>query len=211
MASSSQDLPAPTLTLQKCLVRPWHPADAPSLARGADSRAVAAFLRDRFPHPYTLADADGWIAMNLAPPLLNWAIVCPTSGAVMGGIGLVPGQDVYSAGCELGYWIGEAFWGRGVMSELVPAFVRWVLAGGAGAGVGSGGGGVVERVWASVFAENAASRRVLEKSGFVFEGRLRRAVVKNGVCMDELVYSAIRTDTPVCTGSETRGCKEVSG
>ncbi|KAK2015932.1 acetyltransferase [Colletotrichum eremochloae] len=187
--ASSQNLPATILTLQKCLVRPYHPTDAPSLSRAANSKTVAAYLRNRFPHPYTLSDAEAWIDMNQAPPILNWAIVRPSSGAVMGSIGLVAGQDVYSRGYELGYWIGEEFWGRGVMSELVPAFVRWVFA---DMSVGSGGG--VERVWAGVFSENAASRKVLEKSGFVFEGRLRRAVVKNGVCMDELVYSIIGSD-----------------
>ncbi|KAK2028358.1 acetyltransferase [Colletotrichum zoysiae] len=184
--ASERDLPAPILTLEKCLVRPYHPSDAASLSRNANSKTVAAYMRNRFPHPYTLADADAWIAMNRAAPVLNWAIVCPASGAAVGGIGLVPGQDVYSRGYELGYWVGEEFWGRGVMGELVPAFVSWVFSGGVGGGV--------ERVWAGVFSENAASRRVLEKSGFVFEGRLRRAVVKNGVCMDELVYSIIRAD-----------------
>ncbi|KAK2059602.1 acetyltransferase [Colletotrichum caudatum] len=190
--ASEQGLPAPVLTLEKCLVRPYHPSDAASLSRNANSETVAAHMRNRFPHPYTLADADAWIAMNRAPPVLNWAIVCPASGAAVGSIGLVPGQDVYSRGYELGYWIGEEFWGRGVMGELVPAFVGWVFSGGVAAG-----GVEVERVWAGVFSENAASRRVLEKSGFVFEGRLRRAVVKGGVCMDELVYSVIRTDREV--------------
>ncbi|EFQ33911.1 acetyltransferase [Colletotrichum graminicola] len=187
----SQDLPAPILTLEKCLVRPYYLSDAPALARAADSKTVVTYLRNRFPHPYTLADSEGWIAMNQTPPIFNWAIVCPTSGTAMGSIGLIPGEDVYSSSYELGYWIGEEFWGRGVMSELVPAFVSWVFS---GMSVGSGG---VERVWAGVFSENAASQRVLEKSGFVFEGRLRRAIMKKGVCMDELRYSVVRTDLQV--------------
>ncbi|KAK2002110.1 acetyltransferase [Colletotrichum falcatum] len=200
----SQDLPAPILTLQKCVVRPYHPGDAAALARAADSKAVVAHLRNHFPHPYTLAHSEAWIAANLTPPVLNWAVACPATGAAMGSVGLVPGRDVYSSSYELGYWIGEEYWGKGVMGELVPAFVRWVFAGmGAGAAAGGGGGG--ERVWASVMSENAASRRVLEKSGFVFEGRMRRAVVKNGVCMDELVYSVVRADLDGRTGSETRG------
>ncbi|KZL63802.1 gcn5-related n-acetyltransferase [Colletotrichum incanum] len=186
--AASQDLPAPILTLQKSVIRPYHPADAASLAQAANSRAVAAFLRNYFPHPYTLAEAESWISLNQTPPLHNWVIACPTSGAVMGSIGVVPGKDVYSKGYELGYWLGEKYWGRGIMGELVPAFVRWVFD-----GMG-GGAEEVERVWAGVFSENAASQRLLEKSSFVFEGRLRRAVEKDGVFMDELVYSIIRAD-----------------
>ncbi|TIC98784.1 putative N-acetyltransferase YoaA [Colletotrichum higginsianum] len=196
--ASTQNLPAPILALQKSIVRPYHPADAPSISKAADSKAVSAFLRDSFPRPYTLSDAESWISLNQAPPIRNWAIACPATGAVMGSIGLVPGRDVYSRGYELGYWLGEEFWGRGVMAELVPAFARWVLDGMGGAGENGEEEEKkkeeVERLWAGVFSENAASRRLLEKSGFVFEGRLRRAVVRDGVVMDELVYSLIRAD-----------------
>ncbi|KAJ0160644.1 putative N-acetyltransferase YoaA [Colletotrichum tanaceti] len=193
--ASTQNLPVPILTLHRSIVRPYRPADAPSISRAADSAAVSAFLRDAFPRPYTLADAESWIALNQTPPIRNWAIACPASGAVMGSIGLVPGRDVYSRGYELGYWLGEAFWGRGVMAELVPAFARWVFDGMGGAGESEEDGKeVVERLWAGVFSENAASRKLLEKSGFVCEGRLRRAVVRDGVVMDELVYSLIRAD-----------------
>ncbi|OHF03039.1 acetyltransferase [Colletotrichum orchidophilum] len=197
--ASTQDLPAPILALTKATVRPYHPTDAAALAQAANSDAVARYLRYTFPRPYTLADAESWIALNSGAggsPVHNWVIACPASGRPMGSIGLVPGKDVYARGYELGYWLGEEFWGKGVMGEVVPAFVRWVFE-----GMGRGEeeesdreGGRVERVWAGMFAVNKGSQRVLEKSGFVLEGRLRRAVVKEGIVMDELLYSFIRED-----------------
>lgn len=187
--SSPPDLPTPILTLKNSIVRPYHPSDAPSLAQAADSQAVARFLRNTFPQPYTLAAAEAWIAMNQAAPVRNWLIACPSTGRAMGSIGLVPGRDVYARSFELGYWIGEEFWGRGVMGELVPAFAVWVLKGLGDEGV------EVERLWAGVFSENAASQRVLERSGFRLEGRMRRAVVKDGVVMDDLIYSIVKGDS----------------
>ncbi|KAL0944877.1 gcn5-related n-acetyltransferase [Colletotrichum truncatum] len=187
MASSSE-LPSPILSLQKSIVRQYHASDAASLSQAANSKAVAAFLRNHFPQPYTLSDAEGWISINQTSPLRNWAIICPTSGRTMGSIGVIPGKDVYSAGFELGYFLGEEFWGRGIMSELVPAFVKWVFGGMGEEKVR------VERLWAGVFSENKASQGVLRKSGFQFEGRLRNAVIKDGVLMDEMVYSIIKND-----------------
>ncbi|TEA18067.1 putative N-acetyltransferase YoaA [Colletotrichum sidae] len=181
------DLPQPILILEKSIVRPYHLSDAPSMSQAASSKEVAAYLRNRFPHPYTVADAESWINMNSTPPIRNWSIVCPTSGRAIGSIGVSQGQDVYSKGYELGYWIGKEFWGQGVMSELVPALVKWVMN-------GMGEGVEVERVWAGAFSENKASQKLLEKSGFQLEGRLRNAVEKNGVVMDEMVYSVIKQD-----------------
>ncbi|OLN81074.1 putative N-acetyltransferase YoaA [Colletotrichum chlorophyti] len=188
--SSSTELPTPILTLQKSIVRPYHPSDAPSLAEAANSKAVAKYLRNYFPHPYTLSDAESWIAMNQAAPFRNWVIISPVSGKAMGSIGVVPGRDVYSRGWELGYWLGEEFWGQRVMSELLLAFVDWVFA-----GMGEEKA-EVERLWAGVFSENEASQRLLVKSGFVLEGRLRRAVLKDGVYMDDVMFSIVRTDLP---------------
>lgn len=185
--ASSTDLPAPILTLQNSIVRPYHPSDAASLAEAANSKAVAAFLRNSFPHPYTLADSESWIKMNQAAPIRNWAIVSP-SGTPVGSIGLVPGKDVYAQTYELGYWLGEQSWGQKIMSEVVPALARWVFDGMGDEKVH------VERLWAGVFSENLASQKLLEKSGFVLEGRLRRAVLKDGVLMDEMVYSILRDD-----------------
>ncbi|KAF4835128.1 putative N-acetyltransferase YoaA [Colletotrichum tropicale] len=187
MASPS-NLPTPILTLSKSILRTYHPSDAPSVAKAANSKAVVIHLRNQFPHPYTLADAESWISMNQTPPYRSWVIICPTSGRAMGSIGIIPGKDVYLRGYELGYWLGEEFWGQKIMSELVPAFVKWMFD-----GMGEEKA-EVERLWAGVFSENKASQALLQKSGFQLEGRLRKAVFKNGVLMDEMVYAIVRDD-----------------
>ncbi|EXF83890.1 acetyltransferase [Colletotrichum fioriniae PJ7] len=195
--ASTQTLPPAILTLPKATIRPYHKTDAAALSTAANSSSVSRYLRDSFPRPYTLADAESWIALNSSDggaPVYNWVIACPETGRPMGSIGLVPGKDVYARGYELGYWLGEGDWGKGVMGCVVPAFVRWVFEGMGGGEEDEDGRRRIERVWAGVFEANKGSQKVLEKSGFVFEGRARRAVVRDEVVMDELLYSVIRDD-----------------
>lgn len=97
----------------------------------------------------------------------------------MGNIRVVPGDDIERVSAELGYWLGRRFWGRGVMSEAVPAVTRWALA-----SLG------LHRVFAVPFAHNAASVRVLEKAGFTREGLMRRSAVKDGLIQDQWLYAA---------------------
>jgi RimJ/RimL family protein N-acetyltransferase len=168
------------LTLTKCAVRPFRIGDEPALARHANNRRIALNMRDRFPHPYTLDDAHAWIAHTLVEtPLTNWAIT--TEDEVAGGIGLIRQDDVSRQSAEIGYWIGEAFWGRGIATEAVRgvslrAFDDFDLC----------------RVFATVFDGNAGSARVLEKAGYSFEGRMRRAILKEGVVRDALLYALVR-------------------
>ena len=100
-----------------------------------------------------------------------------------GGIGVVLQSDVERVSAELGYWLGERAWGRGVMTEAVAAFVPWAF-----------DRYSLTRIYAHVFEFNVASTRVLEKAGFLCEGRLRKAVIKNGQVLDELMYARIRED-----------------
>jgi RimJ/RimL family protein N-acetyltransferase len=175
----------PILTLSKSIIRPYHPSDAPSLAAAANNLAVGLFLRNCFPNPYTLADAEWWIShCESSKPVYNWALVHPTTGEIMGGIGLRPGQDVHCRSAELGYWLAEGNWGKGIMSEAAGLFVSWCFEHFED----------LVRIHADVFDGNEGSKRVLEKSGFLFEGRIRRAIWKNGVLRDALVHSVIRED-----------------
>ena len=108
------------LKLNKSRLRPWKEGDEESLVRHANNRAIWRNLRDLFPHPYTLADARHWI--QIANPSLkttNFAIV--VDGAAVGGIGLVLKDDVFRRSAEIGYWLGEEYWGRGIVSEAVRA------------------------------------------------------------------------------------------
>lgn len=160
-----------------CLLRPWLHSDAESLVRHANDSAVAAYLRDRFPHPYTPADAEQWLktAVDQSPPT-NFAI--DVGGEAVGGIGLILGSDIEKCSAEIGYWLGRSFWGRGIATEAVRGLVGY---------------GFREfrltRVFANVFAGHIASARVLEKAGFRREGVRRRAVIKAGMVHDLVMFA----------------------
>jgi len=167
------------LRLRRCTVRSWRLEDKDSLVRHANNRKVWLNVRDIFPHPYTALDADRWLELAVSQnPETQFAIAI--DGSAVGGIGALLKSDVYRQNAEIGYWLGEAFWGRGVATETVSAFTRWLFE-----------HFPVQRIYAGVFAWNTASVRVLEKAAFVFEGRLRRSVIKDGKVTDELVYSLL--------------------
>jgi [ribosomal protein S5]-alanine N-acetyltransferase len=172
------------LILPECIVRPYAPGDEAALARHANNARVTANMRDRFPHPYTIDDARAWIAFTLEQrPLTNWAV--EVEGAVGGGIGLIPQEDIFRRSAEIGYWLGEELWGRGIATAAVRALSTYAFE-----------TFDLCRLFATVFDSNAASARVLEKAGFVREGRLRQAVTKNGRTIDALLYARV-ADTHV--------------
>jgi [ribosomal protein S5]-alanine N-acetyltransferase len=168
------------LRLGRSVVRDWAADDAPSLARHADNWNIWINLRDRFPHPYTEADARGFLAHVTARDTRTvWAI--EVDGEAAGGIGLVLMSDVERVSAEIGYWLGEAFWGRGVMTEAVHAvttasFRQFDLT----------------RIFALPFADNHGSVRVLEKAGYTLEGRLPQSAIKNGIVRDQLQFGAYK-------------------
>ena len=161
-------------------VRSHRADDAASLARYANNRNVSRNLRDAFPFPYTLADAEQWLERTLRQsPETNFAMASPTE--VIGGIGLTFGEDVYRRSAEIGYWLGEPFWGRGIATAALRAVTDYAFA-----------QHDLVRVHAAVYEWNPASARVLEKAGYVLEGRLRKSVTKDGQTIDGLLYARIR-------------------
>jgi RimJ/RimL family protein N-acetyltransferase len=163
-----------------CVVRDWSKADKPALLRVAGNRAVWRNLTHRFPHPYTDADADSWFAvLARGAGRNNWAIEC--DGVAAGGIGMDPGEGVYAKTARFGYWLGEPFWGRGIMTAAVRAVTRHLFASTA-----------VVRLEAPVFEWNPPSMRVLEKSGFAREGVLRKSVEKDGQIIDVVMFALVR-------------------
>ena len=162
-----------------CSVRSWRKSDADSLVHYANNINVAKYLRDAFPHPYTKRDASAFLkrAATAEDPT-NLAIdVC---GQAVGAVGYVPGRDVERFSAEIGYWLGEEFWGRGITTEALQlvtehAFVRLNYL----------------RLFALPFADNAASMRVLEKAGYVQEALLRSSSVKFGEPKDQWLYACI--------------------
>ncbi|HEY7517692.1 MAG TPA: GNAT family N-acetyltransferase [Methylomirabilota bacterium] len=168
------------LGLGVCEVRSWRPGDAASIVEHANNRKVWVNLRDRFPHPYTASDARDFLKSVLsARPETNFAI--DVDGAAVGGIAYRVQSDVERIGAELGYWLGEKFWGRGIATAAVRAVTEHALA----------TPGLL-RVFALPFAHNRASARVLEKAGFALEGVLRSSAMKDGRVLDQLLYARIR-------------------
>lgn len=161
-------------------VRSHDADDAESLVRYANNRNVSRNLRDAFPFPYTLADANEWLARVIqASPETNFAIA--SSSEVIGGIGLTFGSDVHRRSAEVGYWLGEPFWGRAIATAALQAVSEYAFA-----------QHDLVRLHAAVYEWNPASARVLEKAGYVFEGRLRQSVTKDGQTIDQLLYARIR-------------------
>jgi RimJ/RimL family protein N-acetyltransferase len=165
------------LTLERCTIRPWRLNDAESLVRHANNRRVWIALRDFFPYPYTIEDAHTFLksVINSEPVTLFCVEV---NGAAVGGIGIRIGADVHRQTAELGYWLGEEFWGRGIMTETVTGFTDFCFE-----------NFPLRRIYAEPFANNSASARVLEKAGFAFEGRLKNNVLKDGKLLDSLLYA----------------------
>ena len=167
------------LTGSRCVVRPWRKADAASLSRHADNINIAKYLRDAFPHPYTKADAKAFLkrAAGAVDPT-NLAI--DVNGEAVGAVGYVPGRDVERYSAEIGYWLGEELWGRGIVTEALQLVTEHAFA----------EAGFL-RLFALPFSDNLASARVLEKAGYEREAVLRSSSVKAGVPKDQLLYARI--------------------
>ncbi len=166
-----------------CVLRPWRVTDLESLVRHADDKEVSRTLRDRFPYPYTAAAGRAWLAAaSIERPPTTLAI--DVAGEAVGGIGVVAGSDVNRHAGEIGYWLGRAWWGRGLATASVREFVPWAI----------GTFGFV-RLFADVFETNASSARVLEKCGFLREGVLRAHARKDGRLLDVWVYGLVVAPT----------------
>lgn len=166
--------------LEKSAVRPWKPGDELSLVENANNKKIWLNVRDIFPYPYTLKDAKQWIQLTKAEkPPKHFAI--EVNGQAVGGIGVAPQQDVYRHSAEIGYWLGEKHWRKGIMTEAVKTITAYAFE-----------TFEICRIYAGVFEWNEASKRVLEKAGYECEGRLRKSVTKNGRTGDQFVYGIIR-------------------
>ena len=165
------------LVLERCTIRLWQLDDAASLAKHANNRKIWLGVRDLFPHPYTLDDANEFLRRAASKqPATNFCI--DINEAAVGGIGVRLGEDVNRHTAGLGYWLGEDFWGHGFMTEVVPVVTGYCFE-----------NFPLQRIQAEAYANNAASIRVLEKAGFVLEGRLRKNVIKDGQVLDSLLYA----------------------
>ncbi len=168
------------LDLGDLRVRSWHKNDIDALVRYANNAKIAANLRDQFPHPYTRFAATAYLAEVRAAEV-ETSFAVEFAGEAIGGIGFKLGTDIARLSAEMGYWLGEPFWGRGLTTRAVLATSEWAFS-----------YYKLTRIYAMAFSHNVGSMRVLEKVGFAREGTLRRSAVKNGIILDQVLYAKVR-------------------
>jgi len=161
-------------------LRSYRVGDETALVRHADNRNVWRNLAEVFPHPYTMEAAREWIRRNLDNAVPHLSLAITIEDEVVGGIGVMAKDDVYVRTAEVGYWLSEDYWGRGIATEAVALVVEYAF-----------GQLKLARLEAGVFAWNPASARVLEKNGFTLEATLKDRIFKDGQLTDELLYARL--------------------
>jgi [ribosomal protein S5]-alanine N-acetyltransferase len=163
--------------MMQILIRPWQQKDAEPLVTLANNKKIWDHVRDYFPHPYTMKDAKEWLALNVGvTPVLNFVI--EADGLFAGSIGMVPKTDVYKCNMEIGYWLGEPYWGKGIATIAIELICELIAK----------DYPHINRIYAEVFETNKASMRALEKNGFELECVRKKAVIKNGALLDDYVW-----------------------
>jgi RimJ/RimL family protein N-acetyltransferase len=158
-------------------LRSWNLNDLESLVRYANNYNIAKNLTNQFPHPYTKENGESFIAMATKnDPLTIFAI--EINGQAAGGIGLHLQQDIHCKNAELGYWLAEPFWGKGIITRAIKQIVAYGFK-----------TFEIDRIFARPFGYNLGSQKVLTKSGFLLEGKFEKTIYKFGEYQDELIYA----------------------
>lgn len=166
---------------KRVILRSLRNEDIPLIQELANNPNVAANLRDAFPHPYTIEDATKFVdEAIISQPQNRFAIL--ENGVYVGNIGIHLQDDVYNNTAEIGYFIGEPYWNRGIATEAVKLAVSYAFE-----------TLKLRRVYAGIFSYNPASAKVLEKAGFKYEGTLKAAIIKNGNIYDEIRFGIVNS------------------
>ena len=168
------------IQLSRAKLRKPGTEDAQSMAKHANNAKIAANMRNGFPHPYTLENAQQWIEMVNTTPKSH-ILAIEVDNEVAGGVGIHYFDDIYCLGGEIGYWLGEPHWNKGIATEALKAMVQYAFT-----------NTDLIRLQAGVFEHNPGSRRVLEKAGFTLEGIRKKAVFKNNTVQDEYLYALLK-------------------
>ena len=161
-------------------LRKWNESDLDNLVKYANNFNIAKWLTNGFPHPYTYEDGKSYLSMiENDNPTKVFAI--DVDGEAVGSIGIFPQTDIHEKNAEMGYWLAEEYWGKGIIPEAINEIVAY----------GFQTFDIV-RIFARPFSTNLNSQRVLEKAGFILEARLKNTLYKNGEFIDELIYSKLR-------------------
>lgn len=169
------------IVFEGVVLRPWSVKDADRLAVIANNKNVADNLRDGFPFPYSLPDAQNWLnsVIPVNDPPRFFAIL--SDNYLAGSIGIVTKEDIYRKNIEIGYFLAEEYWGKGIITKAVKAATAYAFS-----------KFDIVRVYAEPYADNPGSRRVLEKAGFICEAVFKKNVIKNGIIKDSCIYSVLR-------------------
>ncbi len=161
-------------------LRPWKIEDLESLIKYANNWNIAKNMTDKFPFPYSANHGNAFIEFATKDnPIHIFAI--DIDGVAVGGIGIHPQDDIHRKNAELGYWLGEPFWGQGIISTAIKQVLSFAFE-----------TYDIDRVFARPFGTNIASQKVLEKNNFVLEGKFEGVLVKDGILLDELIYAIRR-------------------
>lgn len=168
----------------ECRIRTWELSDAKDLAAALSNKKVQDNLRDGLPYPYTQQDGEAFISdMLSADKNETFAFAITIDNIAIGSIGVFRQGNIHRQTAELGYYIGEEYWGKGIMTEAIKQICEYVFR-----------ESDMIRIYAEPFAYNIASCRALEKAGFQYEGTLRRNALKNGKVIDMKMYSLLKEE-----------------
>jgi RimJ/RimL family protein N-acetyltransferase len=165
------------------LLRPWAISDASNLAIVANNKKIAENVRDGFPFPYSVRDAHDWLNIILPenyPPRF-FAII--SDRQLVGSIGIITKTDVYRKNLEIGFFISEDFWGKGIATKAIKAATSYAFR-----------DFDIVRVYAETFSDNTGSQKALQKAGFKLEATLKKNIVKSEVIKDSCIYSVLKEE-----------------
>lgn len=163
------------------ILREWIDTDAEKLVSIANEEDIYNNLRDSFPHPYRLSDAKNWINMTKFKKDSNLYFAIEVNGNLAGSIGVAFKEDVYRKNAEIGYYLSKAYRGKGIMTNSIKVIVDFIF-----------NNFDIIRIFAEPFANNIASRKVLENSGFCCEALLKSYIVKQNLILDGCIYSLLK-------------------
>lgn len=162
-------------------LKPLEKGNREELAKLLNNKKIWDNLKDFIPHPYTIENADFFIELTQKQsPQQTFAIV-DEKNKLLGIIGLIIQNDIHRISAELGYWIGEPYWGKGIGTNAIKQITHYGFE-----------ELKLERIYAGVFAFNQASCKALEKNGYELEGIFKNAIIKNNVIIDECRYAKLK-------------------
>jgi len=171
------------ISFEGIVLRPWSIGDAGQLALIADNKKIADNLRDGFPFPYSLKDAKNWLNIILPENYPPRFFAITVNKQLVGSIGIVTKTDIYRKNLEIGYFLAEEHWGKGIATRAIKAATSYAFK-----------DFDIVRVYAEPFTDNQGSRKALEKAGYTLEATLKRNVIKNGIIKDSCIYSVLKED-----------------